>query len=123
MPRAQAVRRTVEVSSKILDCPDVVAYGVFREVATLEFLQHHFSKMGHRNTSCDPHLYPSPQATNAGLPHAKRPPRSGYVLTRLSSMWELASTCLVSGHCIASRVTSFVIFSFPRIAVTVTVSP
>jgi len=51
VPRAQAVRRTVEVSSKILDCPDVVAYGICREVTTLEFLQHHFSKMGHRGTS------------------------------------------------------------------------
>src|ERR1700752_2090766 len=80
MPRAQAVRRTVEVSSKILDGPDVVAYGMRREVTTLEFLQHHFSKMGHRDTSCDPHLYPSHQATTAPLPHAKRPPRSGYVL-------------------------------------------
>src|SRR5215470_17220339 len=63
MPRAQAVRRTVEVPSKILDGPDVVAYGMRREVTTLEFLQHHFSKMGHRDTSCDPHLYPSHQAT------------------------------------------------------------
>src|SRR6201987_878877 len=83
MPRAQAVRRTVEVSSKILDGPDVVAYGMRREVTTLEFLQHHFSKMGHRDTSCDPHLYPSHQATTAPLPHAKRQPRSGYVLTML----------------------------------------
>src|SRR5437762_14102073 len=75
MPRAQAVRRTVEVSSKILDGPDVVAYGMLREVTTLEFFQHHFSKTGHRDTSCDPHLYPSHQATTAPLPHAKRPPR------------------------------------------------
>src|ERR1700758_3063393 len=75
MPRAQAVRRTVEVSSKILDGTDVVAYGMRRKVTTLEFLQHHFSKMGHRDTSCDPHLYPSHQATTAPLPHAKRPPR------------------------------------------------
>jgi hypothetical protein len=30
--------------------------------------------MGHRNTSCDPHLHLSHQATNAALPHAKRPP-------------------------------------------------
>jgi hypothetical protein len=34
--------------------------------------------------TCDPHLYPSHQATNARLPHAKRPPPGGYVLTRYS---------------------------------------
>src|SRR6267378_7448514 len=26
-------------------------------MTTLEFLQHHFAKLGHRNTSCDPHLH------------------------------------------------------------------
>jgi len=52
-------------------------------ITTLEFLQHHFSKMGHGNTSCDPHLYPSHQATNTRLPHAKRPPPGGYVQTGL----------------------------------------
>src|SRR5215472_7898868 len=98
MPRAQTVRRTVEVSSKILDCPDVVAYGVFREVTTLEFLQHHFSKMGHGNTSCDPHLHPNHQASNAPVPHAKRPPRSGYVLTAIAVTWVPVRTWTVSGH-------------------------
>src|SRR5215469_2931763 len=38
--------------------------------------------MGHGNTSCDPHLHQSHQATNAPLPHAKRLPQGGYVLTR-----------------------------------------
>src|SRR5205809_4182728 len=72
------------MSSKILDGPDVVAYGMFRKITTLEFFQHRFAKMGHGNTSCDPHLYQSHQATNAPLPHAKRPPRSGYVLTAIA---------------------------------------
>src|SRR5215831_6353742 len=85
MSRAQAIRWAVEVATEILDCADVVAYSFFREVTTLEFFQHHFSKMGHRHTSCDPHLYPNHRATNAPLPHAKRPPRSGYVLTRKPS--------------------------------------
>jgi len=40
--------------------------------------------MGHGNTSCDPHLYPSHQATNARLPHAKRPPPGGYVQTAVT---------------------------------------
>src|SRR5215469_3081812 len=48
--------------------------------------------MGHRNTSCDPHLHPSHQATNARLPHAKRPPPGGYVQTTKPPKWVLAST-------------------------------
>jgi hypothetical protein len=28
----------------------------------LEFFQHHFSQMGHRGTSCDPHLHHKPQS-------------------------------------------------------------
>src|SRR6266481_2543580 len=47
VPQAQAIRRTVEVSSKIFDCADVMAYGIFRKVTTLEFFQHHFAKSGH----------------------------------------------------------------------------
>src|SRR5437899_8436215 len=39
--------RSVEVSSKIFDCVDVVTYGIFRKVTTLEFFQHHFAKSGH----------------------------------------------------------------------------
>src|SRR5437899_12057873 len=39
--------RSVEVSSKIFDCVDVMAYGIFRKVTTLEFFQHHFAKSGH----------------------------------------------------------------------------
>src|SRR5882757_9167049 len=56
-------------------------------ITALEFFQHYFAKMGHRNTSCDPHLHPSHQATNAPLPHAKRPPPGGYVQTPLSEKW------------------------------------
>src|SRR5215472_668406 len=47
--QAQAVRWTVEVSSKIFDCADVVAYGMFRKVTTLELFQHHFAKSGHKD--------------------------------------------------------------------------
>jgi hypothetical protein len=41
--RPQAVRRTVEASSKIFDCADVMACGSLCVVTTLEFLQHHFA--------------------------------------------------------------------------------
>src|SRR2546430_5614306 len=59
---------------------------MLRVITALEFFQHYFAKMGHRNTCCDPHLHPSHQATNAALPHAKRPPPGGYVQTRKPEM-------------------------------------
>src|SRR6202030_3315635 len=37
VPQAQTVRRTVEASSKIFDCADVVACGMLRVITTLEF--------------------------------------------------------------------------------------
>src|SRR5260370_28869634 len=45
------------MSSKIFYCTKVVAYGILCIITKLEFFQHHFSKMGHGNTSCDPHLH------------------------------------------------------------------
>src|ERR1700730_4447283 len=51
------MRGAVEVSSKILDCADVRTCGMLSVITALEFFQHHFAKMGHRNTSCDPHLH------------------------------------------------------------------
>jgi hypothetical protein len=52
-------------------------------ITALEFFQHYFAKMGHRNTSCDPHLHPNHQATNA--PYLTRSVRrtSGYVDKRI----------------------------------------
>src|SRR5271169_769082 len=76
------------MSSKIFYCTKVVAYGILCIITKLEFFQHHFSKMGHGNTSCDPHLHLSHQATNAALPHAKRPPPGGYVQTRKPEKWK-----------------------------------
>src|SRR5260370_36833268 len=75
------------MASKIFYFTKVVAYGILCIITKLEFFQHHFAKSGHRNTSCDPHLHPSHQATNAALPHAKRPPPGGYVQTLLPNKW------------------------------------
>src|ERR1700723_797810 len=75
------------MSSKIFYCTKVVTYGILCIITKLEFFQHHFSKMGHGNTSCDPHLHLSHHATNAALPHAKRPPPGGYVQKRLPYKW------------------------------------
>src|SRR5437016_13648348 len=54
---AQAVGRTMEALREIFHYPDVTSYRNFSVITTLEFLQHHFSEMGHGNTSCDPHLH------------------------------------------------------------------
>src|SRR5271169_1003467 len=81
------------MSSKIFYCTKVVAYGILCIITKLEFFQHHFAKMGHGNTSCDPHLHLSHQATNAALPHAKRPPPGGYVQTPKPDIkWHLQGT-------------------------------
>src|SRR5713101_4131420 len=85
------------MSSKIFYCTKVVAYGILCIITKLEFFQHHFSKMGHGNTSCDPHLHLSHQATNAALPHAQRPPPGGYVLTRLPDTPNTSSTTRSAG--------------------------
>ena len=49
MPRAQTIGSAVEVPSKISNCMDVRTYGILRIIKTLEFFQHHFSKLGHRD--------------------------------------------------------------------------
>src|SRR5580692_9813981 len=59
----------------MLDCANVAACGIFRIITTLELFQHHFSQMGHRETSCDPHLPHKPssdqRSTNRGHTGAK----------------------------------------------------
>jgi hypothetical protein len=57
VPRTQTVRGAVESSRPIFDGVDVTTYSFFRVVKVLEELKHQFTKMGHRNTSCDPHLH------------------------------------------------------------------
>src|SRR6266481_1712619 len=54
---AQTVWTALEASREIFHYTDVTAYGSFSVITTLEFVQHHFSEMGHGNTSCDPHLH------------------------------------------------------------------
>src|SRR5216683_1533145 len=41
--QAQTVRRTVESSREIFNCAEVIPYGIFRVITTLEFLQHHLA--------------------------------------------------------------------------------
>jgi len=67
--RVQTIGGTAKSSSKIFHCTKVVAYGILCIITTLEFFQHHFSKMGHGNTSCDPHLH---QATEQPMLRTSR---------------------------------------------------
>src|SRR5258708_14959202 len=82
--RAQAIRRKVESSSKIFHCADVVACGMLRVITTLEFLQHHFSEMGHRDLLVT-QIYLNHRATLLRSPHAQRPPPGGFVVCRACS--------------------------------------
>src|SRR5215472_1933189 len=75
MPRAQAIRRAVEVSSKILDGADVRAYGFCRVVTSLEFFQHYFAKSGHKDLLMTRQLTLTARQPPLRSPHAKRPPR------------------------------------------------
>src|SRR4051794_32601516 len=47
--RTQLIGRFAEVTCEALDCAEVAAYSGCRVVTTLEFLQHHFAKLGHRD--------------------------------------------------------------------------
>src|SRR3984957_12759832 len=49
MIRAQFIGRFAEVPGETLDGTKVTTCCSFREVTSLEFLQHYFSKMGHRD--------------------------------------------------------------------------
>jgi hypothetical protein len=54
---AELVGRLAKVLSEVGHNSQIITCGDGRVVATLKLLQHHFSQMGHRNTSCDPHLH------------------------------------------------------------------
>src|SRR5947209_8772746 len=56
---AQLVRWTTEMPGKILHDFQVGVYGSLRVIATLEFLQHHFSKLGHRDLLVTHKISPS----------------------------------------------------------------
>jgi len=47
--RTKLIGRFAEESGEPLDSADVSAYSRLREVTSLEFLQHDFAKMGHRD--------------------------------------------------------------------------
>src|SRR5215469_858948 len=68
--RTQTVWRAVEVSSEILECTNVLTSGNLCVITALEFLQHHFSKMGHRDllvthNLAQPTSNPAPSSSRA----------------------------------------------------------
>src|SRR5499425_2534893 len=87
MPRAQAIRWAVEVASKIFNCADVGTCGKLSVIATLEFLQHHFSESGHKDLLMTRKFILSAWQSPLHSPHAKRLPQGGYVQTRLPEKW------------------------------------
>src|ERR1700746_102333 len=87
MPRAQAIRWAVEVASQVFNCADVGTCGIVSVIATLEFLQHHFPKSGHKDLLMTRQLTLSAWQSPLRSPHAKRLPQGGYVQTRKPYKW------------------------------------
>src|SRR6516225_5422998 len=50
------VGRALEVTCEVFDCLDVGVYCSLSVITTLEFLEHHFAKVGHRSSPYDPTL-------------------------------------------------------------------
>jgi hypothetical protein len=47
--RSKLVRTLPEIRREVLDGVDVAPYGILSVITTLEFVQHHSSKMGHKD--------------------------------------------------------------------------
>ena len=71
--RAELIRWTVEITRKILEDTQVSARGTFSVVATRDFIERHFSKLGHRDLLVT-QTYRSQTPKASGLTHAKRLP-------------------------------------------------
>jgi hypothetical protein len=83
----ELVGRALEVTREIFDRLDVAVSGSLSVITTLEFLEHHFAKVGHRSSPYDPtlslHLVTAPLLTSGTR---KRPPQSGSVQTGFGDM-------------------------------------
>jgi len=67
--RPELIRRPFEISSELPQCADIGFYGTLGIITALEFLQHHFSKMGHRDLLVT-EIYPSSPDLPHSYPHA-----------------------------------------------------
>jgi hypothetical protein len=64
MIRPELIRRTVEISRNLVNGPEISARGAGSVVATLEFLEHQLSQMGHRDLLVTAPYRDSSQATH-----------------------------------------------------------
>src|SRR5271156_3199729 len=90
----ESVRRTAEVLRKILHRMDVGTNRVLRVVATLEFLQHQLSELGHSDLLVTQTLH-GQQCW--GRPRGSVRRASGLVQTRLSSVVRLMTRIRLPG--------------------------
>ena len=71
--RSELIGWTVEIARKVLDNSQVGARGRFGVIAAREFIERHFSKLGHRDLLVTPNLPPhNPECSPPA--HAKRLP-------------------------------------------------
>src|ERR1039457_6790933 len=71
MLRTELVGRTLKITREVLDRLDVAVSGSLSVIATLEFLEHHFAKVGHRSSPYDPTLSLHLVRTAPDTRHAK----------------------------------------------------
>src|ERR1700688_1972949 len=77
----------MKVKGKLGNCTQVTVYGSLSVITTLEFLEHHFAKVGHRSSPYDPTLsLPTHLHTPLTSGTRKRLPQSGFVQVRF---WEV----------------------------------
>src|ERR1035441_7241355 len=69
--RTELVGRALKITREVLDRLDVAVSGSLSVIATLEFLEHHFAKVGHRSSPYDPTLSLHLVRTAADTRHAK----------------------------------------------------
>src|SRR5271169_1674442 len=85
--RTELVGRALEVTREIVYGLQVDAGCSPSVITTIEFLEHHFAKMGHRSSPYDPtlslHLVTALLLTSGTR---KRPPQSGTVQTGLAEI-------------------------------------
>src|SRR5438094_8054162 len=85
MPRAQTIRSAVEVASEIFNGANIGSCGMLSVIKTLEFFQHHFFQMGHRDLLVTQNLS-QPASTTAPLLTRSVCRSGGYVLTRYRTL-------------------------------------
>ena len=63
---AKLVGRAMKILREIMDDPNVGFCGTMRVITSLEFLQHHFAKMGHRDLLVTHNLFQRKQLSFSG---------------------------------------------------------